>query len=150
MDIEEMIHNAFSGTQLAPGELFVTSRTEGAEQVFPGAQWTQLNAETLKDHSASINFLSNEAFAYFLPAFMIAALEDSGIAVSLIYKLTPPKNNPSRPSFAAWWVRLSREQQITTISFLEHLEAQGDTIPPGVLDILRAELRAKQSPHSDT
>src|SRR5688572_22039638 len=127
MDIEQIIHQAFTGTEPPPGALFSTNDAEGAEAVFGNARWEKLTAEELRLHSAAITFLSPPGFSYFLPAFMLAALTEHGIASSLEYRLAPPKNDLTRPSYAAWWRLLSTPQQEAVVAFVEHCQARDDT-----------------------
>lgn len=145
MDIEDLIRQAFISTRPPSSDLFSTSRTEGAYELLGNVQWEQLSTSSLQHHSASVNFLSAEGFAYFLPAFMLAALSEPGIACSVLSRLSPPKDDPFRPSHAAWWQLLSRQQQLAVISFIEHLQAQGDTFSPTALAALVAAVGANKS-----
>jgi len=67
-----------------------------------------------------------EAFAYYLPAFMLAALEhdELGIADQVLHALSPPKYNPRRPSFARRWQLLSPPQRLAVIAFFRRFEAR--------------------------
>ena len=68
-----------------------------AEQIresFDDISWESLNFKTLTDNKAAIDYFSDAAFAYFLPAFMKAILLDidrsDTIAAKLLEKLTLP------------------------------------------------------------
>jgi hypothetical protein len=125
--LPKIIHDAFANSSIPSRDIFSTLITEGAELIFPNTQWTELHVETLKYHSASINFLTNKAFAYYLPAFMLAAFEDDGIKDSLMFKLKPPNCDSSRPSYAAWWSLLNKQQQLATACFINYFETKENT-----------------------
>lgn len=145
MNIQEIIRTAFAETTTPTGEIFCTADAEGAEDVFPNRHWSQLDTQELKYHSACINFLNNEGFSHYLPAFMFAAFEDNGIKDSLILKLYPPKNDLSRPSFAAWWSLLSDQQKLAVINFIEHFETQENIFPSATLIALQTDVKTSPS-----
>lgn len=149
MAIEQIIRQAFVGTEPPSCDLFSTSNTEGAEELFIHARWKQISIRQLQPHSASINFLSAAGFAYFLPAFMLAVLSEPGISGSLMYKLTPPKDDPFRSSYAAWWSLLSEQQQKAVVEFIEHSQATGDEFPLTALAALRSSFGANKSFKAD-
>ncbi|MBE9608722.1 DUF6714 family protein [Chitinilyticum piscinae] len=90
---------------------------EGTGALFARRNWDELEAAELRN--TSLVFLSPAAFAYYLPALLLAALEypDSNLAGNLCQYLAPPKGDRHRPSFAAWWDRLSAEQQSVLVNF---------------------------------
>lgn len=96
------------------------SNDEGTSEFFLGTRWQDHNAETLQNFTV-LSFFTPEAFCYYLPAYMLAALQHphSGIADTLIEFLCPPKNNPKRPSYWAWWSQLSADQRASIVAFLE-------------------------------
>lgn len=49
---------------------------EGTTEHFRFTKWEDHSVEQLRQHSSSLCFFSNAAFRYFLPAYMIAELDD--------------------------------------------------------------------------
>lgn len=126
-DLERDIEAAFRDQGLPEGGLFVTGDPEGAEELFllPREEFT---VELLARHTAAISFLSDEGFCFLLPALMRVSLQqpDSSIADALIMRLIPPKGDPTRPSYLAWWGRLTVQQKGTVIRFLRQMDAHHD------------------------
>jgi hypothetical protein len=131
------IREAFANNEPPTGELFVTSNTEGAERIFTNTRWRDIDAAALSFHGFSAAFMSGEAFAYFLPAFMLASLTDPGLRDTLLNALLPPKSDVSRPKFAAWWNLLSQSQKRAVVDFVEHCEGEGAIFPDASLQALR-------------
>ena len=104
-----------------------------------------MNAGDLQMHSAAISFLSPSAFAYYLPAFMLAALEEPGVRSSLLERLAPPKDEPARPSYASWWELLSATQQGAVIQFVEHCQSLGESFSPAALAAMGKLMAANTS-----
>lgn len=138
-DLQCDIEVAFRDRDFPEGDLFVTGDPEGAEELFllPREKFT---VELLARHTAAISFLSDEGFCFLLPAFMRISLQqpDSSIADTLIMRLIPPKGDPARPSYGAWWGRLNAHQKSTVIRFLRHMDSYHDVGLLHVADVLEA------------
>ncbi len=80
-DVIEKIHRAFDGNEF-PGERFLQASYEGTEpyeEVGPFEEkkdWKAIDAAFLDARSAALSFFSQAALRYFLPAFLIADLDD--------------------------------------------------------------------------
>jgi len=122
MPLSSQIEHAFANVPLPLGCDVFESDSEGADELFRGRERHDLRGSDLDYHSFALRAFSPAAFAYYLPAFMIAALEDEGLGLAdvLIDCLSPPSNNPSRPSFARRWLSLTRQQQAVVIAFMQH------------------------------
>jgi hypothetical protein len=87
---------------------------ESAElaQAFRGKHWSELSHEELQYHSPS--FLSSEGFRYYLPAYLLAALDDYGNRMPMIvYGLTPhDESSPEERELRDW--QLERFEGLTT------------------------------------
>jgi len=102
--------------------------TEGIDEFFHGRTWQALTSPTLSRYTHALGtFFTDEAFHYYLPAFMIAAVEwpDAGNMEDVIAQsLTPPKLDVRRPSFASRWALFDRAQREVTIDVLAHIDAR--------------------------
>ncbi len=126
MSLAQQIAEAFTDVSRPRDDAVFASDSEGADTVFCGRDWRDLEPRDLAYHSFALSVFTPEAFAYYLPAFMLGALSEatSGFPDILIDRLSPPKSDPSRPSFAGWWERLNRAQQRTIVAFLRHYSSR--------------------------
>ena len=138
MTIEAIVHQAFAKTEKPHGALFATEDDEGARAMFADARWEDIEPDALRRQSAAVNFLSPPAFAYFLPALMLASLSDAGVRDSLVARLLPPKGDPTRPSFASWWELLSPPQRSAAIAFVDHCNESGHALPSASVEALKS------------
>lgn len=124
------VQEAFAGAILARGESVTvpTYDDEGASSTFEGRRWQEVDRHELAMVTACLWFLTPAAVCAYLPAFLVASLEEpqSGIADATIRFIIPPKGNNRRPSFAAWWSLLSRRQQSAVVAFLR---AMPESVP---------------------
>ena len=104
-------------------ELFETD-SEGALEAMRGLSWSEIDTALVDYHYFALAAFAPQGFAYFLPAFMLAALrnENLGVADYVVDVLSPPKGNPARPSFARRWQLLTRQQKRVVVDFLRHFE----------------------------
>lgn len=70
------IHAAFADV-VSPGAPFLVSSREGCEpaevaEAFAGKDWRSLDTAFLDTHDTALSFLSEGAFRYYLPAYLIA------------------------------------------------------------------------------
>ena len=99
---------------------------ESAElaRAFKGRHWQELSPAELQYHSSS--FLSLEGFRYYLPAYLLAALEDHGnLMPHTVYGLTLPQgSSPEEQRLRAWQLErfegLSSTQKRAVRAFLEY------------------------------
>lgn len=89
----ERIRQAFHDTE-RPGDAFLQGSHEGCE---PGesvapfigvADWSQLDPAILDANYDSLSFFSEGGFRYFLPAYLIADLEDRLLTADPVFHLT--------------------------------------------------------------
>lgn len=78
-ELKAAIEAAFAGTP-APGENFedisATQWDEGIVDYFKGTTWRGHGVRDLRHHAAALSFFTDKAFRYWLPAFMLAELDD--------------------------------------------------------------------------
>jgi len=79
-ELKAAIEAAFAGTP-APGDNFedisATQWDEGIVEYFRGTTWRGHAVRDLRCHAAALSFFTDKAFRYWLPAFMLAELDDS-------------------------------------------------------------------------
>lgn len=82
-DVASLIEMAFADTP-RPGNAFddisATKQDEGIVGYFRGTTWRGHAIRDLRYHSAALSFFTDQAFRYWLPAFMLGSLEDSDTA----------------------------------------------------------------------
>jgi hypothetical protein len=78
-DTVRLIETAFASTP-SPGADFdnisATKQDEGIVEYFRGTTWRGHTVRALRYHCAALSFFTDPAFRYWLPAFMLASLED--------------------------------------------------------------------------
>jgi hypothetical protein len=100
---------------------------------FSGIDWRKINPDIIISNCQSLFFFSDEAFRYYLPAFMKVcftikdANEVKGVVLS---SLTPPKDNLSLNKFIDTMSKFSNVQKGAILLFLEILkDEQKDDFP---------------------
>lgn len=97
---------------------------------FRGRDWRQVALETLLneyhgDPHATMSFMLDEGFCYYLPAFLLMALDPQGgeIADSLVFALTAPEQHAGKDfdRFCARMERLSTDERAAVICTLRCL-----------------------------
>jgi hypothetical protein len=98
---------------------------DGTAQFFEGNSWQDLAPAHLMKHRSALSFFAPSAFAYFLPAFLKAAIETGNLDLidAVVSAVTPPTNNPKRPSYWRWWTLLTSSQQRVVIKCLRHWDS---------------------------
>jgi hypothetical protein len=95
---------------------------EGTAEYFRGKSWRGHTPERLRRYSIALLAFTPEAFRYYLPAFLIAALnapEESPLD-SIIFSVSPPKDKPKRPSFWRRWELFSGAQRRVVVQCLKY------------------------------
>ena len=139
MTLAEEIEAVFRDAVYPAGDPISESRyDEGTTNVFAGTHWRDHSPQQLEFHTFALNVMTPQAFAFFLPAFLLGSLRPDvpGLRDSLITKLCPPKHDVRRPSYFAWWQLLTTGQRRVIIEFLK-LAARDN---PGHLDQTVASL----------
>jgi|GEM_PF-1383864 hypothetical protein len=75
--LESLIEDAFAKVQYPSGERLSvpTNDDEGTHEHFCGTHWRDHSAATLQRFQSALWFFTPAAFAYFLPAYMLAVLK---------------------------------------------------------------------------
>ncbi len=89
----DRIYSAFQDVEF-PGEHFLQGSYEGAEpyeEIAPFQEhkdWRTLDANFLDTHASSLSFFSEAGFRFFLPAYLIADLNDQLMTADPLFHLT--------------------------------------------------------------
>ena len=141
-ELAHEIFNAFGAEIFPPGETvsIETYDDEGANENFRGTHWRDHQFSELENLPSCLTFFTPRAFCFFLPSFLLASLEEptSGFASEVAERLCAPKNDPSRPSFLAWWSLLTREQRSVIVAFLHVMQSKHGAIPHADISRLKA------------
>jgi hypothetical protein len=115
------------GAPPADGISEVPWNDEGTTEFFTGKPWQGHTPEALNQHSFALLAFTPEAFHYYLPAFLIASLEapDEAPVDSVISAISPPKDNPKRPSFWRRWSLFSPTQRRVIVECLKYWSGEG-------------------------
>ncbi|MFW5443002.1 MAG: DUF6714 family protein [Methylococcaceae bacterium] len=116
--VEAKIKYAFSGASIPKGKLCSAEYDyEDAHWGFVGTTWEEHNVIFLREHESSLSFFTAEAFCYYLPAFMMAELQEPEmadiIAEGIAFHLTDTPLTKERISL------LSRDQLLAIVAFFE-------------------------------
>jgi len=88
----ELIHMTFADSDY-PGDDFLIGSSEGSEPYeeiapFIGKRdWTDIESELLDLHSGALNFFSEAGLRFFLPAYLIADLNDELLTADPVFTL---------------------------------------------------------------
>ncbi|HYV43976.1 MAG TPA: DUF6714 family protein [Myxococcaceae bacterium] len=137
---KEMLEKAFANRPYPGDDNIGREGDDDGQDVanyFKGKDWRQINLETLLreyqgDSHAAFAVMTPEGARYYLPAFLLMALErDSEIDDSLMFFLTAP--DPNDPERGGWfdWVRrraegLSADERAAVIYTLRCLAERYD------------------------
>ncbi|MGE6760914.1 DUF6714 family protein [Corallococcus interemptor] len=90
---------------------------------FGGRHWKDVPIEKVRDHAAHLSLFSQEALAYYLPAYLSAALVDPDVRGFLLSSLTI--SDETQPDLRAFFLRmfgrLSPSQRSAIRMFLIHM-----------------------------
>jgi hypothetical protein len=123
MDLRGRIETAFATVSPpAPDNLVVpTYDDEGVVLFFRGKSWRELSVEDLRRHEVALSFFSAEAFRYYLPAFMLADLDDPVradiIGPGILFHFSPPSPYWA-PQLRSRLALFSREQKDAIVQFV--------------------------------
>ena len=149
-DIKAQIREAFSRNEY-PGDWCLKGSTEGdepylVEEEFKGkTDWTILDPEFLDQapdgFASALSFFSDEAFRFYLPAYLIADLDDKLQSTDLTFHLTHGLDdasmhdliNPRRFGGRTWFdhvrtkfAMFPREEVCAIVAYLEFKLATAD------------------------
>ncbi|XZG69285.1 DUF6714 family protein [Chitinibacteraceae bacterium HSL-7] len=148
MELVQLITHAFHLSPY-PGDENISAPTyddEGTAEYFKGKKWQDLSAQDLRHRSSSLTFFTNSAFCYYVPAYMLAVIEDATTADVIIDHLwndfSPPKNDITRPSFQRKWECFSGPQKQAIVEFMEymHSKSMSPINDRTAIDVLRKSL----------
>jgi hypothetical protein len=126
-DLKALIEHAFERTP-RPDDDNISATTyddEGTAEYFRGRAWHGHTPQALRQHEAALSFFSDDAYRYFLPAYMLAELEDPEaadvIAQHIIHGLTPqPPEDPGHAILAARLVKFTVAEKNAIAAFVKN------------------------------
>jgi hypothetical protein len=123
-----LIEQAFANTPY-PGDNFdaisVTGCDDGLVAYFRGTSWRGHSPDNLREHAYSLPFFTDAAYRYWLPAFMLAELDDHEIAdiIATMIAIDFSESAFRERRLAAF----SQEELEAIASFLRYCEAKYGT-----------------------
>jgi uncharacterized protein DUF6714 len=132
-NLSQAIGDAFSTTAY-PGDDRLVYDTSGAHlecnqvaEAFRGLQWQDVSVDLLLNQPDSLFFFTPEAYRYYLPAFMIAAVQSYAdmdiVVINLVHTLIPPAKGQDHNRFEARMQGLNPRQRSAVRRFLEFLKS---------------------------
>ncbi|MFN9730453.1 MAG: DUF6714 family protein [Pseudomonadota bacterium] len=124
--IEKFVREAFSqAVSAAPPTRVGLSGTGQLERFFGSRRWETIPLGEVKNWTDEIHEFTTEAVAYFLPAYLLAALREpsGGVASLLSDFLLPPKGGRLRASYGAWWHALTELQKRAVLMFIREFDS---------------------------
>lgn len=93
-EVEKVIRTAFADTPRPRSKLTDTYDDEGAQEYFQGRTWDGHTPAEIRAQADAMSFFTPEAFRYYLPAFMLAELQNPAhadiVGSYVVYKFGPP------------------------------------------------------------
>jgi len=133
MALRDIIESAFAAVP-HPGDDRITACTGGdADQVlayFRGRGSRELSAQQLREHDYALTFFTDDALLYFLPAFLIALVEDpvtaDEIQTRILGLFTVPRGHKprDRETFDRLISYLTPQQRDAIRQVFEHLRSR--------------------------
>ncbi|MBE7456520.1 MAG: hypothetical protein HS102_07815 [Planctomycetia bacterium] len=132
-DLCEKIIREFPQTP-TPNNIVKNRHDDGAmiEQAFLGKGWLDVSKETIRYNHTALFFFSDDAFRYYLPAFMMAAIkneddDDSGMIIaSVVSALTGPLDidSPEKQRFLRRMKGFNVAQSKVIIEYLSYVDSK--------------------------
>lgn len=82
MSLQARIRNAFAGVPRPGDDALFDSDSEGADAIFNGRRWDEIPVSDLHYHMFALLAFTIPAFIYYLPAFLIASLENRHLGLA--------------------------------------------------------------------
>jgi hypothetical protein len=129
-ELAKRIREAFADAPYpGDGNLIYAPDDLGAREIadaFRGKHWSEVPFETLLYHNDALHFFTDEAFRFYLPAYLLAVLEryeDADVLPEmLVGVLTAP--DPQDPGYSSFRLRFdgfSADRRAAVTAFLEYL-----------------------------
>ena len=151
--LAKQIEEAFADTPY-PGDAFeaisATPYDEGIVEYFRGTTWKGHQVRNLRCHSAALSFFTDAAYRYWLPAFMLAHLENPGEADVIAEHIAHDFTKHNR-------VEVFNQKELSAIRLFFHALCTGDDVheiydhlyrsAANVVEVWLALLSEAASPH---
>ncbi len=130
MTLQNLIESAFADVP-HPGDCHITTcsgdEADDITAYFRGRTWRGHSSEQLCYHNSAFSFFTEDALIYYLPAFLIALVEDpetaNTIAEPILWMFTAPRGNKQRhgEAFDRLITRLTAPQRDALLRVFQHL-----------------------------
>ena len=126
-ELKDKIITAFKNTPFPQGRLTDTFDDEGVSDYFLGKSWEGHDVSDLRYNSVALSFFEPEAFRYYLPAFMLAELENhvaaDTIGESIVFHFSRPKKYWENIHEKRLSLFTSSEKE-AILNFLDYMQAE--------------------------
>jgi hypothetical protein len=98
--VRSEIVQAFSDTPYPGDDQIVAYRDDESvdlRESFKGKHWRDISREALRYHHDDLPSLSRAGLRYYLPAYLLAALDEPGVPEFILYELTPFDERAGQP-----------------------------------------------------
>ena len=112
--LRSRIKRVFPRTPIPTAPIIDTYDDEGIIPAFLGRAWDSFTTQELRNHCAAISFLNTSAFLYYLPAFVVASIDDPEAADIIPDNLLSKFGNSDAGQLVA---RLTTEQRDVLVEF---------------------------------
>ena len=126
-ELKNKIRAAFNDTPCPKSKLTDTYDDEGVSEYFQGKSWEGNDVSDLRYHSVALSLFEPEAFRYYLPAFMLAELEDPEtadiIGESIVFHFSQPEKfcEESYEKRLSLFTSIEKE---AILEFIDYMEAK--------------------------
>lgn len=119
-EITKLIHLSWiDDTPPKSGAISKSTWDEGVSEYFEGKKWQELSAAQLRSHDFAPNIFTDEAFAYYLPAYMVGDIEEPVVSDTnverVLFWLSANRGS-------AVVSRLSEMQRLATRAYIEFIQ----------------------------
>jgi hypothetical protein len=133
--LAKIIRKAFASSQY-PGDNRLVYDNSGSHlecnqvaDAFKGKHWADLPVDFLRRHADSMFFFTPEAYRFYLPAYLLAAVlsyrDADVIPNNLVHTFIPPASEgPERERFESRTHGFDAQQRLATKMFLEFLSSE--------------------------
>jgi len=135
-ELKNKIRVAFNDTPYPKSKLTDTYDDEGVSEYFQGKSWDGNDVSDLRYHSVALSLFEPEAFRYYLPAFMLAELEDPDtadiIGESIVFHFSQPEK-PWEENFEKRLFLFTSIEKEAILEFIDYMQAKYELFDDAVI-----------------
>ena len=135
MDLREVIESAFAAVPYPGDDCIIAGSSEEGDELktyFLRRSWRGHSAQQLRYHDSALGLFTEDALLYFLPAFLIASIEDPETADTIPSRIlgifTAPGNYKpqSHEAFDRFIKRFTTQQRDALLQVFERIYSDDD------------------------